>query len=171
MAAGRLGCRRSATTRAACFNGVDPVPGSPKPDPILVADEVSRRFGGLLAVAVEHLEIQRGAITALIGPNGAGKTTFFNLLTGFDEPDTGSMVASTARPISGVPPHRLAKREWSGRSSSPRRSSEMSVIDNMMLGATGPDRASGSEGFLRGVGTPGGGGRGAGRSRYSTGST
>ena len=48
------------------------------------------------AVDVEHLEIQRGAITALIGPNGAGKTTFFNLLTGFDKPDTGSIVASTA---------------------------------------------------------------------------
>ena len=69
---------------------VEPVPGSKKPDPILVASGVTRRFGGLTAVEVEHVEIQRGAITALIGPNGAGKSTFFNLLTGFDRPDDGA---------------------------------------------------------------------------------
>ena len=48
-----------------------------------------RAFGGLVAVDVDHAEVQRNEITALIGPNGAGKTTFFNLLTGFDEADTG----------------------------------------------------------------------------------
>ena len=65
-------------------------PGATKPDPIVVADNVVRQFGGLTAVDVDHVEIQRGVITALIGPNGAGKTTFFNLLTGFDKPQSGT---------------------------------------------------------------------------------
>ena len=60
-----------------------------KPDPILVANNVTRKFGGMTAVDVKHFEIERHGITALIGPNGAGKTTFFNLMTGFDTPNTG----------------------------------------------------------------------------------
>ena len=77
-------------------------PGAPKPDPILVADNITRTFGGLTAVDVEHVEIQRGVITGLIGPNGAGKTTFFNLLTGFDKPDTGDW-SFNGRSLNTVP--------------------------------------------------------------------
>ncbi|MCC7078750.1 MAG: ABC transporter ATP-binding protein [Acidimicrobiia bacterium] len=64
-------------------------PGVPKPNPILVVDDVRRTFGGLVAVDVRHLEVERGTITSLIGPNGAGKTTLFNCLTGFDRPQAG----------------------------------------------------------------------------------
>ncbi len=71
------------------LTGVGPLPGVAKPDPILVVDGMRRSFGGLMAVDVEHLEIQRGVVTALIGPNGAGKTTLFNQLCGFDVPDAG----------------------------------------------------------------------------------
>src|SRR3954454_17955746 len=61
--------------------------GVAKPDPAIVVDGVTRTFGGLTAVAVDHLEIQRGGITGLSGPNGAGKTTLSALLTEFLPPD------------------------------------------------------------------------------------
>ncbi|MGD6459159.1 ATP-binding cassette domain-containing protein, partial [Xanthomonas citri pv. citri] len=75
-----------------------------KPDPAVVVDGVTRTFGGLTAVAVDHLEIQRGGITGLIGPNGAGKTTLFNLLTGFDQPDTGTW-SFDGRSLGKLAPH------------------------------------------------------------------
>src|SRR3954451_14430565 len=64
--------------------------GVAKPDPTIVVDSVTRTFGGPTAVADEHLESQQDGITGLTGRNGAGKTTLFNLLTGFDQPNTGS---------------------------------------------------------------------------------
>ena len=83
-------------------------PGAGKPDPVLVADDVTKTFGGLHAVRVSRLEVQRGAITALIGPNGAGKTTLFNLLTGFDRADSGRW-SFEGRSMAGLPAHRIAR--------------------------------------------------------------
>ncbi len=60
---------------------VPQVPGVPKPDPVMIVDHISRQFGGLKAVDVTQVEIQRGAITALIWPNGAVTTSLYNLLT------------------------------------------------------------------------------------------
>ena len=118
------------------FDDVESVPGSAKPDPILVATNVTRSFGGLTAVDVRHLEIQRGAITALIGPNGAGKTTFFNLLTGFDKPDHGD-VALDGRSINNVASYKLAKQGMVRTFQLTKALSRLTVIDNMKLGATG----------------------------------
>lgn len=66
-----------------------PHPGVKKRDPILVADGLTKRYGGLQAINVDHVEIPRNAVVALIGPNGAGKTTLFNILTGFETADSG----------------------------------------------------------------------------------
>ncbi|WP_229075240.1 ABC transporter ATP-binding protein [Actinoplanes sp. DH11] len=111
-------------------------PGAAKPDPILIADKVVRRFGGLTAVSVDHIEIQRGAITALIGPNGAGKTTFFNLLTGFDRPDEGDWKFN-GKPLAGVPAHKVARQGMVRTFQLTKALSRLSVIDNMRLGGTG----------------------------------
>ncbi len=75
-----------------------------------------RTFGGLLAVDVDHLEVQRNTITALIGPNGAGKTTLFNVLTGFDAPTAGSW-SLDGNDVAGQPAYRIARRGWCARSS------------------------------------------------------
>ena len=120
----------------AAFASVDAKPGSPKPDPILVADGVRRTFGGLTAVNVDHVEIQRGSITALIGPNGAGKTTFFNLITGFDKADQGRWTFNQAS-VAGMPPYKLARTGMVRTFQLTKALSKMKVIENMRLGAKG----------------------------------
>jgi neutral amino acid transport system ATP-binding protein len=117
------------------FDEVREGPGSPKPEPILVADGIIRRFGGLTAVDVDHLEVQRGAITGLIGPNGAGKTTFFNLITGFDRPDAGTWAFDGGR-LDGLPAHSIARRGMVRTFQLTKALSRLHVIDNMLLGAT-----------------------------------
>jgi neutral amino acid transport system ATP-binding protein len=114
---------------------VEPVPGVAKPDPILVADGITRRFGGLTAVDVDHLEVQRGLITALIGPNGAGKTTFFNLITGFDQPNSGRW-RFNGKDMSDLPAYKVAHLGMVRTFQLTKALSKMSVIDNMKLGAT-----------------------------------
>ena len=124
----------SAAERAAIFASVSPEPGSAKPDPIISVDGITRTFGGLKAVDVEHLEIQRGCITGLIGPNGAGKTTFFNLITGFDKPDTGTW-ALNGHQMGKVVPHRVARNGMVRTFQLTKALSKLSVLDNVRLGA------------------------------------
>jgi branched-chain amino acid transport system ATP-binding protein len=125
----------SDTVATSPLDRVPPEPGIAKPDPILVVDGVTRAFGGLKAVDVEHLEVERGTITALIGPNGAGKTTFFNLLTGFDQADAGSW-SFDGSPLSGTPSHKVARRGMVRTFQLTKALSRMTVLDNMKLGAT-----------------------------------
>jgi branched-chain amino acid transport system ATP-binding protein len=115
---------------------VTPEPGSSKPDPILQVDGISKSFGGLKAVDVDHLEVQRGIITALIGPNGAGKTTFFNLISGFDEPDSGTWHFNGGA-LAGVPAHAIARRGMVRTFQLTKALARLTVMENMKLGATG----------------------------------
>ena len=114
---------------------VSPTPGVPKLDPILLADKIQKNFGGVVAVDVEHIEVQRGSITALIGPNGAGKTTLFNLLTGFDTPDTGNW-RFDGRSMEKIVAHKTAAMGMIRTFQLTKSLTKMSVIENMKLGAT-----------------------------------
>src|SRR5882762_4157197 len=76
---------------------------------ILRVDNVSRRFGGLLAVNKASFTAETGRITALIGPNGAGKTTLFSIVSGFAQPTEGR-IRYRGADITREPPHKLARQ-------------------------------------------------------------
>jgi branched-chain amino acid transport system ATP-binding protein len=126
--------RRDAADTALAH--VAPEPGVSKPDTILAADNVVRHFGGLTAVDVDHVEVQRGSITALIGPNGAGKTTLFNLLTGFDRPQSGEWQFN-GHSLAGVSAYRVARAGMVRTFQLTKALARLKVIENMRLGATG----------------------------------
>ncbi|GAB3303298.1 hypothetical protein GCM10027451_08110 [Geodermatophilus aquaeductus] len=118
--------------------------GVAKPDPAIVVENVTRTFGGLTAVSVDHLEVQRGGITGLIGPNGAGKTTLFNLLTGFDQPNTGTW-SYNGKPLGKLAPHQVARLGVVRTFQLTKALSRLTVLQNMLLGAQGQR----GESFLR----------------------
>ncbi|WP_109471458.1 ABC transporter ATP-binding protein [Ornithinimicrobium cavernae] len=125
-----------AVRAAEALTGVAPEPGVAKPDPILSADGVVREFGGLTAVDVDHLEVQRGTITALIGPNGAGKSTFFNLVSGFDTPTRGSW-SFNGTDISRMAAHKIARLGMVRTFQLTKALMRLTTLENVMLGATG----------------------------------
>jgi len=114
--------------------GVAPEPGVHKPDPVLVANNLQRSFGGLHAVDIDHLEVQRHTVTSLIGPNGAGKTTLFNLLTGFDKPDAGEWHLNGGALI-GIAAFQVARRGMVRTFQLTRSLARLTVMDNMLVAA------------------------------------
>jgi len=127
-------------TRRRIMSEVEATPGSKKPDSILVVNNIVRQFGGMTAVNVDHLEVQRGIITALIGPNGAGKTTFFNLITGFDKPTSagkGAHWSFEGNVLDKTSASSVARSGMVRTFQLTKALSRMTVMDNMMLGAQG----------------------------------
>jgi ABC-type multidrug transport system ATPase subunit len=79
---------------------------------LLKAEEMTKKFGGLIAVDKLNLEVKEGAIHSIIGPNGAGKTTVFNCIMEFYTPDGGAIWFAGER-IDGVSPDRVAEAHLS----------------------------------------------------------
>lgn len=100
--------------------------------PALSVRGVSKRFGGIAAVADVTFDVPEGSITALIGPNGAGKSTLFNVVTGFERPDRGDVVFG-GRSVFRHRPHVLARRGMVRTFQLTKALSVMSVLDNMLL--------------------------------------
>ena len=100
---------------------------------LLEATQVTKRFGSLLAVNHVSVRIEAGTIHAIIGPNGAGKTTFFNCVTGLHAPDGGT-IAFKGRPLNGIQPHQRAALGMSRTFQNIRLFSQMTVLENVMLG-------------------------------------
>ncbi|MBS0223181.1 MAG: ABC transporter ATP-binding protein [Proteobacteria bacterium] len=95
---------------------------------------LTRRFGGLTAVAGIDLDLAEGEFVSIIGPNGAGKTTLFNLMTGLDDPDAGT-VRFRGDDITRLPPERLAALGIARTFQHGRVFANLSVMDNVLVGA------------------------------------
>ncbi|UWU70698.1 ABC transporter ATP-binding protein [Bradyrhizobium sp. NC92] len=102
--------------------------------PLLSLRGLTRRFGGLTAVDAIDLDLAKGELISIIGPNGAGKTTLFNLVTGLDRPDDGT-VSFEGQDITGLSPERLAAEGIARTFQLGRVFGNLSVMDNVLIGA------------------------------------
>jgi branched-chain amino acid transport system ATP-binding protein len=100
---------------------------------LLVAKDVSKRFGGVQALADVSFNIDRGEIYGLIGPNGAGKTSLFNVLTGIYEPDGGSFLFD-GDPLDRLKPNEVAERGVARTFQNIRLFQNLSAVENVMIG-------------------------------------
>ena len=106
--------------------------------PVLEVNDLSQDFGGLRALNELSLTVNSGEIVALIGPNGAGKTTFFNCVTGIYTPTEGEMYLHSAEGdkqlLNGKKPHLITAMGMARTFQNIRLFSEMTVLENVMIG-------------------------------------
>jgi branched-chain amino acid transport system ATP-binding protein len=100
---------------------------------LLELKRVSKRFGGLQALAQVSLDLEEGMIASLIGPNGAGKTTLFNTLTGIYQPDEGEILFQQ-HSLLGLQPDKITSAGISRTFQNIRLFSHMTVLDNVLVG-------------------------------------
>jgi branched-chain amino acid transport system ATP-binding protein len=104
-------------------------------DPAFLAvRDLTKRFGGLTAVAEATFDVREGSITGLIGPNGAGKTTLFAMIAGFEQPSAG-LVLLDGEEITGRKPHDLAKLGLARTFQIVQPFAGLSVRENIAVGA------------------------------------
>ena len=101
--------------------------------PLVIAEGVCKRFGGLQALTDISFSIAGGEIYGLIGPNGAGKTTLFNLLTGIYSPDAGRF-SFDGRPLAGLKAHEVTARGIARTFQNIRLFANLSALENVMIG-------------------------------------
>ncbi|MCI0528462.1 MAG: ABC transporter ATP-binding protein, partial [Nitrospira sp.] len=99
----------------------------------LQVDQLTLRFGGLLALNRVSFEVERGIIYGIIGPNGSGKTTLFNCINGIYKPEAGTIMFK-GEIISTLSPHRIAQRGIARTFQNIQLFSHMTVINNLLLG-------------------------------------
>ncbi|MFZ5916861.1 MAG: ABC transporter ATP-binding protein [Chloroflexota bacterium] len=102
--------------------------------PILQIQDVSKRFGGLQALAHVTFDLPQGQILGLIGPNGAGKTTLFNCINGIYPPDEG-LVLFKSQNITGWKPYHVARLGLARTHQIVKPLNELTVLENVMAGA------------------------------------
>jgi branched-chain amino acid transport system ATP-binding protein len=110
---------------------------------LLEIRNVTRRFGGIVAIDDVSLDVEQGQIVGLIGPNGAGKTTLFNVVTRLYKPDSGTL-AFAGKSLLRTPPHRVVRRGIARTFQNVELFRTMTVLDNVLVGAhtrTRPFRA------------------------------
>lgn len=100
---------------------------------LINATRVVKRFGGLTAVNKMDFSLEKGEIVSIIGPNGAGKTTFFNTITGIYKPEEGQILFN-GKSLIGLRPDQIAERGISRTFQNIRLFSNMSVIENILVG-------------------------------------
>jgi branched-chain amino acid transport system ATP-binding protein len=101
---------------------------------LLEIGKLTRSFGGLVAVNAIDLDIAEGEFVSVIGPNGAGKTTLFNIITGLEQPDSGT-VHLGGEDITALPAEHLASRGMARTFQHGRVFGNLSVMDNVLMGA------------------------------------
>ena len=99
---------------------------------ILQTKNITKRFGGLVAVNNCSIGIEQGKITSLIGPNGAGKTTLFNIISGMMKPDSGSVILKK-EDITALPVYQRARKGISRTFQMTRNFNNMTIRDNLTL--------------------------------------
>ncbi len=94
--------------------------------------DIFKSFGGLMAVSGCSCRIRTGSITGLIGPNGAGKSTLFNIIAGFEKPDSGKIFFA-GQDVTGIAAHRLFHKGLIRTFQIPHEFDRMTVLENLML--------------------------------------
>ncbi len=101
---------------------------------LLEVERLSVAFGGLAALSEVCLTLAEGTVTAVIGPNGAGKTTLLNAITGYVRPQSGRVIIE-GRAVTGLPPFAIARRGLRRTFQNGGAFNDMSVLENILLGA------------------------------------